>query len=99
MDDDPGDEEMERRAAPLGVHGVEEPAERVPADEERERLVLVRRPARQARQEERPEPGGARGDPERPPALDEHGPQVEGEVAVVVAKTGGIPHWERGPGN
>ncbi len=78
MGDDPRDEEMERRAAALGMHGVEEPAERVAADEERERFVLVGRPVARARQEERPEPDGARRDSERKPALGENDSQAVG---------------------
>ena len=55
--DGPREEEVERRAAALVVDGAEQPAERVPADEERERLVLVGRPRAQAqREEERDEP-------------------------------------------
>jgi hypothetical protein len=49
---DPGDEEVQRRAAPLLEHDLEELAERVPADEERQRLVLVRRPREQLVEEE-----------------------------------------------
>ena len=42
--DEPGEEEVQRRPAALGLHRVKEPAERVPSDEERQRLVLVRGP-------------------------------------------------------
>ena len=52
------------------------PPRRIPADEERERLVLVGRPLAQARQQERAEPEGARRDPEREPALGEHDSQA-----------------------
>ena len=67
---------MERRATALGMHGVEEPAERVAADEERERFVLVGRPVGHARQEERPERDGARRDSKRKPALGESDSQA-----------------------
>jgi hypothetical protein len=68
MSDDPSEEKVERRTAPLGLHGREEVAERLAADEERERLVLVRRPGRQPREQEHGDGGRAPGDaePERP---------------------------------
>ena len=52
MDDEPRAEEVERSAAPLRLNRPEEAAERVASDEERERLVLVRGPRGQARDEE-----------------------------------------------
>ena len=45
--DDPREEEVQRRAAALAEHGVASEPERAAADEERERLVLVRRPGRE----------------------------------------------------
>ena len=47
MGDGPCDEEVERSAATVVRHVLDDAAERVPADEERERLVLVRRPRHQ----------------------------------------------------
>jgi hypothetical protein len=44
VSDDPRDEEVKWRAASLAEDRLQEPAERVPADEQRERLVLVGRP-------------------------------------------------------
>ena len=51
--DDPGEQEVERRAAALVEHRVEEARNRLPADEQRQRLVLVRRPGGQLHEEER----------------------------------------------
>jgi hypothetical protein len=64
MGDEPGAEKVERRTAPLGLHGREQRTERLAADEERERLVLVRRPCRQPREQEHGDGGRASGDPE-----------------------------------
>ena len=50
--DEPGDEEVERRPAPLALHRPEEVEKRLAPDEERERLVLVGRPRGQAREQE-----------------------------------------------
>jgi hypothetical protein len=50
--DHPREQVVEWRAAPLGQHRVEHPAERVAADEEREHLVLVRRVGTEAREAE-----------------------------------------------
>ena len=50
--DDPGEQEVERRAAALLEHDLEQVAERVAADEERQRLVLVRRPGEELVEEE-----------------------------------------------
>ena len=47
MRDGPGEEEVERRAAALARDVLDDAAEAVAADEERERLVLVRRPGHQ----------------------------------------------------
>ena len=47
MLDRPGDGEVERCAATLGDDGSEKIAERLAAEEEGERLVLVRRPGPQ----------------------------------------------------
>src|SRR5207247_4812541 len=62
--------------------------ERGPADEERERLVLVRGPRLQAGNEERGEPDGARGDPDREPAL---GPGPPGNGRRVGRLRGRLP--------
>ena len=50
--DEPGEQEVERRAAALPEHDVEQVAERLAADEQRQRLVLVRRPARELDEQE-----------------------------------------------
>ena len=60
----PREQEMERRAAPLGLHRLEQAAQRLPADEERERLVLVRRPGGEPREQEDGDGRRAAGDPE-----------------------------------
>ena len=57
--------EVERRAAALAEHGAEHAVERLPADEERERLVLVRRPGRERHEKERGDAGRARRNAER----------------------------------
>ena len=44
MHDEPGEDEVERGSPALGDDRAEDVAERAAADEERERLVLVRRP-------------------------------------------------------
>jgi hypothetical protein len=62
--DDRREQEMERRAAPLAEHGVEESADGRASDEQRERLVLVGGPRRQLREQERRDGGGAGGDAE-----------------------------------
>ena len=69
--DRPRDEEVERRAAPVAGDVLDDAGERIAADEERKRLVLVRRPRHQLVEEERP--GGDRhaADPEpQPPRRD-----------------------------
>ena len=71
MGDGPGDEEVERCAAAVVRHVVDDAAERVPADEERERLVLVRRPGHQLHHEERRDGRGHSGHAEREPARGE----------------------------
>ena len=58
--DEPGEEEVQRRPAALGLNRVKEPAERVPPDEERQRLVLVRWPGGQPCEQE---DGDGRGEP------------------------------------
>ena len=50
--DEPGEEEVERRAAALGLNRLEQPDQRLAPDEQRQRLVLVRRPRGQACDEE-----------------------------------------------
>ena len=66
--DDPREQEVERRAAALGLNGLEQAAQRLAADEERERLVLVRRPGGQTREQEHGDGRRAPADaePERP---------------------------------
>ncbi len=71
--DDPGEHEVERRAAALPEHDVEQVAERVAADEQRQRLVLVRRPAGELDEQE-----GARTDRDR---RDARGEQAPAEVS------------------
>ena len=50
--DGPGEQEVERRAAALLRHVLDHRRQRVPSDEERERLVLVRRPGHELMEEE-----------------------------------------------
>jgi hypothetical protein len=57
MGDEPRDEEVQGRAAAVPEDGVEEVRERLAPDEERQRLVLVRRPSVELHGEE-----GRRGD-------------------------------------
>ena len=57
MGDHPGDEEVERRAATLAGDVLDHPGEAVAPDEQRERLVLVRRPGHQLVQQESRGPG------------------------------------------
>src|SRR5439155_8445670 len=64
MRDDPGEAEVERRAAALAEHGVDETAERLPPDEKRKRLVLVRRPGAEPDEQEAEDAGGAGADAE-----------------------------------
>ena len=75
---DPREQEVERCAAAFLEHDLEELVERMAADEECERLVLVRRPRHQLVEQEagrrgrdrgdaEPEPVGARSSRARPP--------------------------------
>ena len=64
MRDGIGEEEVERRAAALAGHVLDDPGQAVAADEERERLVLVRRPRHQLVQQERRCRDGDRADPD-----------------------------------
>ncbi len=52
MCDRPGEQEVERRAAALARDVLDDAAERIAADEERECLVLVRRPGHQLVEQE-----------------------------------------------
>ena len=60
--DEPGEQEVERRAAALAEHDVEQVAERLAADEQRQRLVLVRRPAGELDEQEDARADRDRGD-------------------------------------
>ena len=51
--DGPGEQEVQRRAASVARHVLDDAGERVAADEEREGLVLVRRPGHQLVEQER----------------------------------------------
>ena len=64
MRDGVGEQEVERRAAALTGHVLDDPGQAVAADEERERLVLVRRPGHQLVQQERRCGDGDRADPD-----------------------------------
>ena len=75
MRDRPGEEEVERRAAAVACHVLDDAGQRVAADEERERLVLVRRPRHQLVEEERGRRDDDAGDPEVRPAKREPGPR------------------------
>ena len=61
MHDCPREREVKRRAASVGDHGAQHMSERAPPDEERERLVLVRRPGAQKPAEDSREGGRHRG--------------------------------------
>ena len=63
----PGEQEVQRRTAAIPRHVLDDAEERVAADEERQRLVLVRRPGASA---------GARG---KPPASGDDRPDSEPE--------------------
>jgi hypothetical protein len=67
--DDPGEQEVERGPATLAEHDVEQVAEGLAADEERQGLVLVRRPAGELDEEKRGSAHGEGGDAgrEQPP--------------------------------
>ena len=65
--DHPGEQEVERRAAAFLEHDLEELVERMAADEERERLVLVRRPRHQLVEQEAGRRSRDRGDAEPEP--------------------------------
>ena len=79
--DGPRDEEVQRRAAAVAGHVLDDAGERVATDEERERLVLVRRPGHQLVEEE----GGRRerhaGDSEPEPALGDPGARRRARAA------------------
>ena len=68
MRDRPREQEVQRRAAALLEHDLEQLVERVAADEERQRLVLVRRPGEQLVEEERGRRQRDRRHAEREPA-------------------------------
>ncbi len=74
--DSPCDEEVERSSSAIPGHVLDHAGDRVPTDEERERLVLVRRPGHQLVEEE----GGGRerdsGNSDPEPARDD--PRADG---------------------
>ena len=72
MRDGPGKDEVQRRAATLVEDGTEHAVERVAADEQRERLVLVGRPGGEAKGEERRDGRGAHRDGRSEHPLGEH---------------------------
>jgi hypothetical protein len=69
---------VERRAAPLAEHGPEHVAERVVADEEDERLVLVRRKGMQPQEQEGAQADSDRGHSEGVPVGRERPPGSAG---------------------
>jgi hypothetical protein len=71
--DQPGDQEVQRRASALAEHRVERTLDRPPRHEQRERLVLVRRPGRQLDEQERRDGGSAGRDAEGEGAAAELG--------------------------
>ena len=95
MRDRPGEEEVERGPAALARDVLDDAREAVAADEERERLVLVRRPGHQLVEEERAgrERDRAHGEPERvcgrrtraPATIDEAGSSGVSACSVIVA--------------
>jgi putative FmdB family regulatory protein len=64
VDDEPREGEVKRRSAAFRDHGVQHVRERAPADEERKRLVLMRRPGTQEPAEHSGERGGHDAGPE-----------------------------------
>ena len=60
--DRPGEEKVQWRPSPPAEDRVEQVSERLSTDEERQRLVLVRRPAGELDEQERPHQHGAGGD-------------------------------------
>ena len=72
--DRPGEDEVQRRAAPLVEDRAEHPVERIPADEQRERLVLVGRPGGEAKGEKGGDGGGAHGHGRRERPVGERAP-------------------------
>src|SRR5262249_2290787 len=87
-----GEEEVERRASAFACHVLDDAGEAVPADEERERLVLVRRPRHQLVLEE--ESGRERhpADPEPEPVRGREGPRRKGERTGFAGGFGGLCH-------
>ena len=75
MGDRPGEEEVERRAAAVTRDVLDDAGQRVAADEERERLVLVRRPRHQLVEEERGRGDDDAGRSQVRPAQREPGPR------------------------
>ena len=73
--DRPGEQEVERRAAALLEHDLEHLVEWMAADEERQRLVLVRRPCEQLVDQERRRRERHAADPEREPPGDQPRPR------------------------
>ena len=73
MGDGPCDEEVERRAATVASDVLDDARERVAADEERERLVLVRGPRHQLMEKEGGRDDRHPRDPEPQPARDDPG--------------------------
>ena len=71
MRDGPGEDEVQRCAAALVEDRAEHAVERVPADEQRERLVFVGRPGGEAKREERRDGRGAHRDDGREHPLGE----------------------------
>ncbi len=95
MRDRPGDQEVQRRAAALLEHDLEHLVERMAADEERQRLVLVRRPGEQLVEEEDGGCGRDRRDPEREPTRGQPRPR---DRPLAGAETGclcGLAHRRR----
>src|SRR6266545_3991492 len=83
MDNHPREHEVEWRTAAFGDHGVEQIAEGATTDEEREALVLVRRPGPQEPAEDAGKSGGQdrRRGPEEVDLLRARARTCEGEGA------------------
>ena len=96
MGDGVGEEEVERRAAALAGDVLDDACEAVAADEERERLVLVRRPGHQLVEQERRCRHGDRADPEPERVGVEKRARRGGERAGARGGFGGLCHRASG---
>src|SRR5262245_14145527 len=90
MRDHPREYEMQRRATALAEHGVEHAAERLPADEERQHLVLVRRVGRELHEQECDDTDGATRDACLEPSPTEGGDYRDAPARRLTFESGGL---------